>query len=534
MVNGKKNYSYLTFGRFILPGLGAAAFAGVVLAATAAKADHPAGTGGKITVHMNRGLGGFDALKVPRGGLGRSQVLAAVHETLLRANPKTGKMDPQLATGVTSSDDFKKWRVKLRDGIKFANGEPMTSEAYVHHFNRLLGSKLAVRYRTALGTQIARVVAIDRLTIEFQMSEPQPAFRAVLAMNQYPWLVNAPGFAKKHENDPNYNGMVMGAGPYMLKEWIPKERVILVRNPHYYNPNKQHLDQITYRVITGPESGAYLSFLSGDLDAFNSVGQTISKAHRDSKKRGFTVVEGYRETSHYTFNINSSKPPLNDLRVRRALAHAVDRVGATKVISRGSGRAANQDHPPESPWHCKGIKSPKYNPAKAKALLKDFGKPVAFKLLVINHANMKKTSVILQEQFAKVGVKVELEIVPRSAIGMEKRIFEGSTESWVAAGRPLLHPLMLDMNMHSKAKGNVFRTKSPKLDAAIEKVKSASLKSAEALKAAHCEFVQAQADEVPIINILYTQGAYYAHKHIKGIPFPISGVKFFHEAYIEK
>lgn len=517
-------------------GFAAAALVGTSLTVMAvdAKADHPAGTGGKITVHMNRGIGGFDTLKVPRGGLGRAQVLAAVTENLLRHNPDTGKIENQLAVEVSSSDNFKKWRVKLRDGIKFANGEPMTSEAYVYHFTRLLESPIAARIRNDLGTQLQRVVAIDRLTMEFQMSEPQPAFRTVMATNRYAWLLNEPGFANKHQNDPNYNRMMMGAGPYMVKEWVPKRHVIVVRNPHYHNPKKQHLDQITYRVISGPESGAYLSFLSGELDGFNSVGQTIAKAKRDAKKHGFSVVEGYRETSLYAFNVNHSRPPLNDVRVRRALAHAVDRAAATKVITRGSGRVANQDHPPESPWHCKNIKYPEYNPAKAKALLKDYGKPVSFNLVVINQANMKKTSVILQEMFAKVGVKVELVIAPRGQVNFLKRLYEGTADSWVAAGRILVHPLMLDMNMHSKDKGNIHRTRSPKLDAAIEKVKAASVKGDKALKVAHCEFIQAKADELPVLQIAYTIGAHFVHKHLKGIPFPIASTKFWHEGYIEK
>ena len=170
----------------------------------------------------------------------------------------------------------------------------------------------------------------------------------------FPWFLNAPGFAKKNENDPNYNAMAMGAGPYMLKEWIPKQRVVAVRNPHYWNKKKQHLDKIVWRVIGGPESTPYLSFLSGELDVFNSVGRTIAKARKDSKKRGFTMKEGYRETSHMTFQINSSKPPFNDRRVRLALAHAVNRPAAAKFLSRGTGGAATQDFPPASPVALQG------------------------------------------------------------------------------------------------------------------------------------------------------------------------------------
>ena len=115
---------------------GALLFASTALTPGQALADHPPGTGGKFTVHINRGIGGFDHLKVPGGGMGRYQVLFAIHERLFEPDPKTGKIRPRLAIKAAPSDNFKKWRVTLRKGVRFANGKELTSEAYVHHFSR--------------------------------------------------------------------------------------------------------------------------------------------------------------------------------------------------------------------------------------------------------------------------------------------------------------------------------------------------------------------------------------------------------------
>ncbi len=510
---------------------------GLIAVSSTAKAHHPAGTGGELNLHLNRTISGFDHVKSPRGGFSRVNVMSALHETLFRTDPKTGEFKPQLAVKAVPSDNFKRWRVTLRDGVKFANGEPLTSEAYVVHFGRLLGSNVKKQITNALGLDIEKVVAVDRLTFDFVMAKPEPAFMAsASSANNWPWYLSAPGFTKKHQNDPNFNGMIMGAGAYMLQEWIPKQRVVVVRNPHYYDKSKQHLDKITYRVITGPESTPYLSFLSGELDAFNTVGRTIAKARKDFKGRGFSMMEGFRESSNMTFQFNSSKPPFDDVRVRRAVAHAVNRVATAKFLTRNvQTEPSTQDHPPASPWHCPNTKVPEYSLEKAKALIKEYGKPVDFKLTVINHPNFKRGAQIVQEMATKAGFKVELDIMPRGQVGFEKRLYAGEMQAFVASGRSLIHPLTLDMHMHSKEAGNYHRTKSPKIDAAIENVRKAAASGDKAaLKEAHCEFVQVKADEVPIINIVYTQSGVYYHKHVKGLQRPISNVKYFHEAWIEK
>ena len=177
-------------------GFAAAALVGTSLTIMAvdAKADHPPGKGGTLRAHLNRTISGFDHIKVPRGGLARGQVLNALHETLFRVNLKTGGFDPQLAVKATPSDNFRRWRVTLRDGVKFA--KPLTS--YAHHFGRLLGGKLAQRYRNFLGMDLRRVVAIDRLTIEFQMGKPAPAFMASASAAQYvPVVSKRAGFCEE-------------------------------------------------------------------------------------------------------------------------------------------------------------------------------------------------------------------------------------------------------------------------------------------------------------------------------------------------
>jgi len=188
---------------------------------SAALADHPAGTGGKFSVHVNRPFVAFDPQKMPRNDMGRLQMMHAVTDVLFYKNQKTGALIPRLGLSATHSDNYKVWRVKLRQGVKYSNGEELTSESYVHHFDRLLGGRLAGAIRGALKAKLEKVLAIDKYTIEFRLSEPNVAFDSMMAGAEYVWLINAPGFAKKNENSPDYARKLVGAGPYMIKEWIP-------------------------------------------------------------------------------------------------------------------------------------------------------------------------------------------------------------------------------------------------------------------------------------------------------------------------
>jgi len=153
----------------------AAGLAASSFAVPEAVADHPPGKGGKFTVHINRGISGFDHIKVPQGGMGRYQVLFAVHERLFEMG-KDGKLIPRLGVKATPNGDFTKWKVELRKGVRFSNGEELTAEAYTHHFKRLLSSGIAGQFRALIGSDLRQVVEVDSHTIEFQFGRPNLAF----------------------------------------------------------------------------------------------------------------------------------------------------------------------------------------------------------------------------------------------------------------------------------------------------------------------------------------------------------------------
>jgi ABC-type transport system substrate-binding protein len=505
-----------------------ALFASMALVATNATAEQQATKGGKFTVHINRDIGGFDHIKVPQGGMGRHQVLFAVHDFLFYQDDQ-GNLIPRLGIKATHSEDYKSWKVELRKGVKFSNGEELTSEAYVHHFNRLLSHTLADTFREQLGPRLERVVAIDKYNIDFQFSESNTAFDSVMAGQTYVFYLNAPGFAKANEGKPDYNRMACGAGPYMLKEWIPGKGVTLVRNPNYWNPKEQHADEIFYRITGGKEtSGPWNALRAADLDAGWSLNGSILPLAR--KNKDLNVITGNRGMMHWMVNFNFDHKPLDNLLVRRALVHAIDRRAIIKVVTKGEAVLANQSFPQGSPWHIKGLEYPGYDPEKAMALLKEYGKPVPkIELWTMNIPSFKNVTVMIQAMWKKVGVETELKVGGRGPTGLIFNVIKGATPAWVMVGGPTIHPAIFNQSMHSKHRGNNWRVKSPELDAAAEKVRAA--RGREEILKAHEEFERAKIDVLPSLPLEYAIAAVITQKDIRGIEAPTTQLMGYHNIY---
>lgn len=511
--------------------LAGAAMAMLILAGPAG-AEDMARDGGKITVHINRDIGGFDHIKVPQGGMGRFQVLWAVHEKLFEKG-ENGTFVPALATEATASADFKTWQVKLREGVKFSNGKPLTSETYTHHFGRLLGSDLADNFRSVLGGSLQEVVAIDDLTLEFRFGQANPAFKAVMATGgSYVLAANEVGFAKENETNEEYNRMAVGTGPYMLQEWAPGEGVTLVKNPHYWNPEAQHLDEIFYRITTGPETGpAWNGFVAGDIDVMWSI--TGGALDRARDKPEFNLANGGRDQMLWSVSYQSTHKPLEDARVRRALSHAINRQVIIDLVLKNTVALADQSFPEGSPWRCEGIAYPEYDPEKAKALLAEVGGKIPkMELWTYNIPSWKKAVEIIQAMWAEVGVESEIKVGGRGPTGVVFQIQSGATPTFMDVRGSLVHPTVFNMNLHSEHKGNFWKIKSPEIDAAIDNVLSA--KNDADLKKAHCAFEQVKTEVVPYIPISYAPAALIANSKVGGVNPPNDVVLGYHKLFLKK
>jgi peptide/nickel transport system substrate-binding protein len=136
--------------------------------------------GGILKISILNDMRGFDSLKVPITGRQRAFVMQALHENLFDIDPKTFEFIPRTGVKAEALEDTKRWRVTLRKGVKYSNGEELTSADYKAHFDRLLGSKFRGRFVGSLGPKLNRVEAPSKYVVDFVFSEPSPGWKTIM------------------------------------------------------------------------------------------------------------------------------------------------------------------------------------------------------------------------------------------------------------------------------------------------------------------------------------------------------------------
>jgi ABC-type transport system substrate-binding protein len=496
--------------------------AGALLAASPSMAQTKGGT---LTVGMDRPMTGFDSSMNPRPEYNRRNAMLPVYEDLF-SRGKDGKLIPVLGQSMKSSPDKKTWTVTLRKGIRFSNGESFTADAYVVHFKRYQASRAWGFLRGMVGP-IKEVVAIDSYTVEFRMLRPFPAFGAILSNPVYPMWANAPKHSQKVGKE--LNRQPVGTGPYMLANWTPGVSITYVKNPYYWNPKKQHLDKIVFKVIKG-ELPRLNSVKSGAIDVMlTRDGKTANQAKQAPNLQVITELVGGTTTIEF----NTSRPPLNDVRVRKALAHAVNRRADLKASNDGFGLPSTDWFGPGSKWHCGGKTGyPEFNPRKAKGLLMAYGKPVKFKMVTMPIKNFIVGAKLHQTFWKRMGVEVELKVVPPGPAYF-RAVRSGKFDAWLVGISEAVDPGLQGQAFYSKNRGNSTKSNFADVDVALEKAWR-SFKDEATRKAAYCDYVSAVVKQQPILFRSHNNFALIAGKKVKGLTKPNLTISRLHEAWLER
>ena len=496
--------------------------AGALLAASPSMAQTKGGT---LTVGMDRPMTGFDSSMNPRPEYNRRNAMLPVYEDLF-SRGKDGKLIPILGQSMKSSPDKKTWTVTLRKGIRFSNGETFTADAYVVHFKRYQASRAWGFLRGMVGP-IKEVVAIDSYTVEFRMLRPFPAFGAILSNPVYPMWANAPKHSQKVGKE--LNRQPVGTGPYMLANWTPGVSITYVKNPHYWNPKKQHLDKIVFKVIKG-ELSRLNSVKSGAIDVMlTRDGKTANQAKQAPNLQVITELVGGTTTIEF----NTSRPPLNDVRVRKALAHAVNRRADLKASNDGFGLPSTDWFGPGSKWHCGGKTGyPEFNPRKAKGLLMAYGKPVKFKMVTMPIKNFIVGAKLHQTFWKRMGVEVELKVVPPGPAYF-RAVRSGKFDAWLVGISEAVDPGLQGQAFYSKNRGNSTKSNFADVDAALENAWR-SFKDEVTRKAAYCNYVSTVVKQQPILFRSHNNFALIAGKKVKGLTKPNLTISRLHEAWLER
>ena len=481
--------------------------------------------GGVLTVGMDRPMTGFDSSMNPRPEYNRRNAMFPVYEDLF-SRGVNGKLIPVLGSSLKSSPDKKNWTVILKKGIKFSNGEAFDASAYVVHFKRYQESKAWGFLRGMVGP-IKEVVAINSHTVEFRMLRPFPAFAAIVSNPVYPMWANAPKHSAKVGK--GLNRQPVGTGPYMLADWTPGVSITYVKNPNYRDPKIQHLDKIVFKVIKG-ELPRLNSVKSSAIDVMlTRDGKTASQAKKDSNLNVLTELVGGTTTIEF----NTSRPPLNDIRVRKALAHAVNRRADLKASNDGFGIPSTDWFGPNSKWYCGGKTGyPQFNPGKTKGLLRAYGKPVKFKMVTMPIKNFIVGAKLHQTFWKRMGIEVELKVVPPGPAYF-RAVRSGQFDAWLVGISEAVDPGLQAQAFFSKNRGNSTKSNFKDVDDALKKAWG-SFRDDATRKAAYCDYVRAVVKNQPVLFRAHNNFAIIATKKVQGLKKSNLTLTRLHETWLAR
>jgi 4-phytase/acid phosphatase/peptide/nickel transport system substrate-binding protein len=236
-----------------------------------------------------------------------------------------------------------------------------------------------------------------------------PATNTIQSQNN---VVHSPTAWKTKGDD--YNRNPVGTGPYILKSWTAGDRMVLEKNPNYWDKGRPYLDRIILKPLPDAQS-RFASLQSGEADIIwddENDADNIMKAQKDSK----LTVHTYKGSGAQVYAFNTKVAPFDDVRVRQALVMSIDRPKMSQAISNGLSRPASNPYGDGSWVKCKDDGALPFDLEKAKALLKDYGKPVEFKTLVTATPRGRMIGQVLQQFWKRAGANMEIEQVDQATI----------------------------------------------------------------------------------------------------------------------
>lgn len=381
--------------------------------------------GGTITIGLEAETNSWLPSEGQPANAGYS-VMGAIYDPLV-VRVEDGSMQPYLAESLSVNDDYTRYSLTLREGIKFHDGTDLNADVIKQAFDEYLSVPGAI---TASAFDGVTMEVTGPLSFDYVLEEGDAAWLDNIAGTAgFPFSVEA---AKKFGDDAGANPV--GTGPFKFESWTRDGQLKVVRNENYWRSDDQgnqlpYLDAIIWRPI--PDEDTRLdSVASGDIDVMQTLRQSIVRGARELVDQG-----GYNSYERIGNNsgagiINTMLPPFDDKRVRQALVYAVDQEQMIEVLG-GTGITppATQWFSEDSPWWSQAAADAwiGYDPDKATELIEDYvndpqrsdgkapGTPISFTYDCPPDPSLVELSQAYQAFWQQVGLEVNLDSKEQSA-----------------------------------------------------------------------------------------------------------------------
>nr|BFE60863.1 ABC transporter substrate-binding protein [Dactylosporangium thailandense] len=329
----------------------------------------------------------------------------------------TMNIEPQAATALPEvSADGLTYSIKIRPGMTFSDGKPVTAKDFAYSFTRILdpatkspvqsfwtGVAGAADYAKNPSGTFAGITATDDTTLQIKLTAPNSSFKYVLAMPHASVI------------ETGSAGKPVGSGPFVMDHFTPGQEIVVNRNPKYWDAPKPYVDKVVEKLGVDPHV-QLLSLQKGSIDL---MGDPIPAADYLSVSNDAALkpqIKTIVKPSTYYVTMNTQMAPFDNPKVREAVSYAFDRSFLLKLVA-GQGTVANEYLPPGITGYTKEKLVHDQDIAKAKQLLAEAGFPNGFSTTMYSWNTSPWTALLpqLQQDLGKIGITVDAKPIQQSA-----------------------------------------------------------------------------------------------------------------------
>jgi peptide/nickel transport system substrate-binding protein len=333
--------------------------------------------------------------------------LQEIFDTLLVPSEDGQSLEPSLATDYTQSDDKLTWTFTLQQGIKFSNGQPLTSADVKFSLEQASKPEAPFSFINAI---ISSIDTPDDHTVVITTSQPWAPLPADLAL--YANSIVPADYAGMSQDE--FAKKPIGTGPFKLDSWTTGQTLKLVRNDNYWQKGKPYLDSVTINVVT--DSNTRATQLESGQAQINEYPAYSSLAALKASPN--VQVSAFPSSRVDYLTMNTAKAPFDDANVRLAIAHAVDREAIIKTVLFGNGTLPGGYMSPALWAYDPSITPPAYDLDAAKAALAKSSKPNGFDTTILipsGNADQQTEAQLIQDSLSKIGINVTIQTLDPSA-----------------------------------------------------------------------------------------------------------------------
>ncbi len=416
----------------------------------------------------------------------------------------------------------------LRQGVKFHNGQPLTARDVKWTLDSLLTGKVRSS-KGAAYSKVAIVEAPDAATVVIRLKEPQ----ASLLWNLSDGAIGVVPYGSGEE----FNRHPVGSGPFRFVSATQDKEVVIERNPDYW-AEKAKLERVEFKVIPDATTRALeLRKHSADVAINSLTADTVLALRQDP---GLEVMQA-PGTIYAYMALNLRDPLLKDVRVRQAMAHAIDVQPIIRYLFRGQAEPAYSILPPEH-WAYDGdVKRYPYDPAKARQLLDEAGYPakdgVRFRITMKSSTDetTRLMAAVLQQQLREVGIALDIRTYEFATFfsDITKGAYQMYSMRWIGGNQdPDIFEYVFDSASFPPKRANRTFYSNPRVDALIREGRTTL--DQEKRKAIYAEVQEIVAEDLPYINLWYLDNVLVHTRRVRGIEMsPAGNYDFLRAAEVE-